>query len=158
MDSVSTFAAVPEWVAAGAFGLVTLFTLLLRNVPELQANLLYAVFFYSTSSLYMLLNIAHTHDLKFLRILLLICLKHLLLDVLCRHIYIYVITLSQIPCWRRNKSVVIPPFFEVCSLPQCSCIFFLSLLMNFFFLLKLKFLWFLVCEFLIIQVNCEKST
>ncbi|XP_062001233.1 probable zinc metalloprotease EGY2, chloroplastic [Rosa rugosa] len=31
--------AVPEWVAAGAFGLVTLFTLLLRNVPELQANL-----------------------------------------------------------------------------------------------------------------------
>ncbi|KAL2940638.1 putative zinc metalloprotease EGY2 chloroplastic [Bienertia sinuspersici] len=32
--------AVPEWLAAGAFGLVTLFTLLLRNVPELQSNLL----------------------------------------------------------------------------------------------------------------------
>ncbi|KAI3997310.1 hypothetical protein MKX01_009154 [Papaver californicum] len=32
--------AVPEWVAAGAFGLVTVFTLLLRNVPELQTNLL----------------------------------------------------------------------------------------------------------------------
>lgn len=32
--------AVPEWFAAGAFGLVTLFTLLLRNVPELQSNLL----------------------------------------------------------------------------------------------------------------------
>ncbi|KNA20849.1 hypothetical protein SOVF_048550 isoform C [Spinacia oleracea] len=32
--------AVPEWVAAGAFGLVTLFTLLLRNVPELQSDLL----------------------------------------------------------------------------------------------------------------------
>lgn len=32
--------AVPEWFAAGAFGLVTLFTLLLRNVPALQANLL----------------------------------------------------------------------------------------------------------------------
>lgn len=45
MDLVSTVAAVPEWVAAGAFGLVTLFTLLLRNVPELQANLLYAIFF-----------------------------------------------------------------------------------------------------------------
>ena len=34
------FAAVPEWFAAGAFGLVTLFTLLLRNVPALQSNLL----------------------------------------------------------------------------------------------------------------------
>ncbi|KAG8380810.1 hypothetical protein BUALT_Bualt06G0055200 [Buddleja alternifolia] len=33
-------AAVPEWFAAGAFGLVTIFTLLLRNVPALQANLL----------------------------------------------------------------------------------------------------------------------
>ncbi|PIN24904.1 hypothetical protein CDL12_02369 [Handroanthus impetiginosus] len=32
--------AVPEWFAAGAFGLVTIFTLLLRNVPALQANLL----------------------------------------------------------------------------------------------------------------------
>ncbi|KAF6147078.1 hypothetical protein GIB67_036797 [Kingdonia uniflora] len=33
-------AAVPEWVAAGAFGAVTIFTLLLRNVPALQSNLL----------------------------------------------------------------------------------------------------------------------
>ncbi|CAI8586285.1 unnamed protein product [Vicia faba] len=32
--------AVPEWFAAGSFGLVTLFTLLLRNVPDLQSNLL----------------------------------------------------------------------------------------------------------------------
>lgn len=32
--------AVPEWFAAGAFGLVTLFTLLLRNVPALQTNVL----------------------------------------------------------------------------------------------------------------------
>nr|KJB76165.1 hypothetical protein B456_012G076200 [Gossypium raimondii] len=32
--------AVPEWLAAGAFGLVTVFTLLLRNVPALQSNLL----------------------------------------------------------------------------------------------------------------------
>ncbi|KAJ7964004.1 ethylene-dependent gravitropism-deficient and yellow-green-like 2 [Quillaja saponaria] len=32
--------AVPEWFAAGSFGLVTLFTLLLRNVPALQSNLL----------------------------------------------------------------------------------------------------------------------
>ncbi|XP_048140382.1 probable zinc metalloprotease EGY2, chloroplastic isoform X2 [Rhodamnia argentea] len=32
--------AVPEWFAAGAFGLVTVFTLLLRNVPVLQSNLL----------------------------------------------------------------------------------------------------------------------
>ncbi|GFP82185.1 probable zinc metalloprotease egy2 chloroplastic [Phtheirospermum japonicum] len=32
--------AVPEWFAAGAFGLVTVFTLLLRNVPALQTNLL----------------------------------------------------------------------------------------------------------------------
>ncbi|KZV51643.1 hypothetical protein F511_20560 [Dorcoceras hygrometricum] len=31
--------AVPEWFAAGAFGLVTVFTLLLRNVPALQANI-----------------------------------------------------------------------------------------------------------------------
>ncbi|KAE9465226.1 hypothetical protein C3L33_02874, partial [Rhododendron williamsianum] len=31
-------AAVPEWFAAGAFGLVTVFTLLLRNVPALQSN------------------------------------------------------------------------------------------------------------------------
>lgn len=34
--------AVPEWFAAGAFGLVTVFTLLLRNVPVLQSNLLSA--------------------------------------------------------------------------------------------------------------------
>ncbi|KAK4717957.1 hypothetical protein R3W88_016295 [Solanum pinnatisectum] len=32
--------AVPEWFAAGAFGLVTVYTLLLRNVPALQSNLL----------------------------------------------------------------------------------------------------------------------
>ncbi|XP_061343512.1 probable zinc metalloprotease EGY2, chloroplastic [Gastrolobium bilobum] len=32
--------AVPEWFAAGAFGLVTVFTLLIRNVPALQSNLL----------------------------------------------------------------------------------------------------------------------
>ncbi|CAA0834394.1 Probable zinc metalloprotease EGY2-chloroplastic [Striga hermonthica] len=32
--------AVPEWFAAGAFGLVTVFTLLLRNVPALQTNIL----------------------------------------------------------------------------------------------------------------------
>ncbi|PON69039.1 Peptidase M [Parasponia andersonii] len=32
--------AVPEWFASGAFGLVTVFTLLLRNVPALQSNLL----------------------------------------------------------------------------------------------------------------------
>ncbi|XP_076919419.1 putative zinc metalloprotease EGY2, chloroplastic [Bidens hawaiensis] len=32
--------AVPEWFAAGAFGLVTIFTLLLHNVPALQSNLL----------------------------------------------------------------------------------------------------------------------
>ncbi|KAJ1691395.1 hypothetical protein LUZ63_015550 [Rhynchospora breviuscula] len=32
--------AVPEWFAAGAFGLVTVLTLLLRNVPTLQSNLL----------------------------------------------------------------------------------------------------------------------
>ncbi|XP_072985397.1 probable zinc metalloprotease EGY2, chloroplastic isoform X2 [Typha latifolia] len=32
--------AVPEWFAAGAFGFVTIFTLLLRNVPALQSNLL----------------------------------------------------------------------------------------------------------------------
>ena len=37
-------AAVPEWFAAAAFGLVTVFTLLLRNVPALQSNLLYAIF------------------------------------------------------------------------------------------------------------------
>lgn len=37
------YAAVPEWFAAAAFGLVTVFTLLLRNVPELQSNLLYVV-------------------------------------------------------------------------------------------------------------------
>lgn len=35
--------AVPEWFAAGAFGLVTIFTLLLRNVPALQSNLLSTV-------------------------------------------------------------------------------------------------------------------
>ncbi|XP_019241369.1 PREDICTED: probable zinc metalloprotease EGY2, chloroplastic isoform X5 [Nicotiana attenuata] len=35
--------AVPEWFAAGAFGLVTVFTLLLRNVPALQSNLLSVV-------------------------------------------------------------------------------------------------------------------
>ncbi|XP_022134313.1 probable zinc metalloprotease EGY2, chloroplastic [Momordica charantia] len=34
--------AVPEWFAAAAFGLVTVFTLLLRNVPALQSNLLSA--------------------------------------------------------------------------------------------------------------------
>ncbi|KAJ8769425.1 hypothetical protein K2173_002915 [Erythroxylum novogranatense] len=34
--------AVPEWLAAGAFGLVTVFTLLLRNVPALQSNLVSA--------------------------------------------------------------------------------------------------------------------
>lgn len=39
------FAAVPEWFAAGAFGLVTVFTLLLRNVPALQSNLLYVIYF-----------------------------------------------------------------------------------------------------------------
>ncbi|KAL6848211.1 hypothetical protein ACP4OV_022339 [Aristida adscensionis] len=33
--------AVPEWFAAASFGLVTIFTLLLRNVPVLQDNLLY---------------------------------------------------------------------------------------------------------------------
>ncbi|KAJ4971235.1 hypothetical protein NE237_004334 [Protea cynaroides] len=32
--------AVPEWFAAGVFGLVTIFTLLLRNVPALQSNFL----------------------------------------------------------------------------------------------------------------------
>ncbi|XP_004240688.1 probable zinc metalloprotease EGY2, chloroplastic isoform X3 [Solanum lycopersicum] len=32
--------AVPEWFAAGAFGLVTVFTLFLRNVPALQSNFL----------------------------------------------------------------------------------------------------------------------
>lgn len=32
--------AVPEWFAAGAFGLVAVFTLFLRNVPALQSNLL----------------------------------------------------------------------------------------------------------------------
>ncbi|KAF8662861.1 hypothetical protein HU200_055441 [Digitaria exilis] len=32
--------AVPEWFAAASFGLVTIFTLLLRNVPVLQDNLL----------------------------------------------------------------------------------------------------------------------
>nr|KAJ0190327.1 hypothetical protein LSAT_V11C800394520 [Lactuca sativa] len=32
--------AVPEWFAAGSFGIVTIFTLLLRNVPALQSNLL----------------------------------------------------------------------------------------------------------------------
>lgn len=37
-------AAVPEWFAAAAFGLVTVFTLLLRNVPALQSNLLYENF------------------------------------------------------------------------------------------------------------------
>ncbi|CAA6661687.1 unnamed protein product [Spirodela intermedia] len=31
---------VPEWFAAGVFGLVTVFTLLLRNVPALQSNLI----------------------------------------------------------------------------------------------------------------------
>ncbi|KAL8218121.1 hypothetical protein R6Q57_021494 [Mikania cordata] len=35
--------AVPEWFAAGSFGLVTIFTLLLRNVPALQSNLLSVV-------------------------------------------------------------------------------------------------------------------
>lgn len=35
--------AVPEWFAAAAFGLVTIFTLLLRNVPALQSNLLSVV-------------------------------------------------------------------------------------------------------------------
>ncbi|KAK2377167.1 putative zinc metallopeptidase EGY3, chloroplastic [Trifolium repens] len=32
--------ALPEWFAAASFGLVTVFTLLLRNVPDLQSNLL----------------------------------------------------------------------------------------------------------------------
>ncbi|KAK7276387.1 hypothetical protein RIF29_17526 [Crotalaria pallida] len=32
--------AVPEWFAAGSFGLVTVFTLLLHNVPALQSDLL----------------------------------------------------------------------------------------------------------------------
>lgn len=32
--------AVPEWFAAGSFGIVTIFTLLLRNVPALQSNIL----------------------------------------------------------------------------------------------------------------------
>ncbi|KAL0920230.1 hypothetical protein M5K25_009351 [Dendrobium thyrsiflorum] len=32
--------AVPEWFAASAFGLVTIFTLLLQNVPALQSNML----------------------------------------------------------------------------------------------------------------------
>ena len=36
-------AAVLEWFAAGAFGLTTILTLLLRNVPALQSNLLYEV-------------------------------------------------------------------------------------------------------------------
>lgn len=40
MNLLLCFAAVPEWFAAGAFGLVTAFTLLLRNVPALQSNLL----------------------------------------------------------------------------------------------------------------------
>ncbi|XP_004490978.1 probable zinc metalloprotease EGY2, chloroplastic isoform X2 [Cicer arietinum] len=35
--------AVPEWFAAGSFGLVTVFTLLLRNVPTLQSDLLSTV-------------------------------------------------------------------------------------------------------------------
>nr|CAB3472266.1 unnamed protein product [Digitaria exilis] len=35
--------AVPEWFAAASFGLVTIFTLLLRNVPVLQDNLLYEI-------------------------------------------------------------------------------------------------------------------
>ncbi|KAK9063381.1 hypothetical protein SSX86_017251 [Deinandra increscens subsp. villosa] len=35
--------AVPEWFAAGSFGLVTIFTLLLRNVPALQSDLLSVV-------------------------------------------------------------------------------------------------------------------
>ncbi|KAL5721096.1 putative zinc metalloprotease egy2 [Ranunculus cassubicifolius] len=34
--------AVPEWFAAASFGLVSVFTLLLRNVPALQSNLLSA--------------------------------------------------------------------------------------------------------------------
>ncbi|XP_075483486.1 putative zinc metalloprotease EGY2, chloroplastic isoform X2 [Primulina tabacum] len=34
--------AVPEWFAAGAFGLVTVFTLVLRNVPALRENLVSA--------------------------------------------------------------------------------------------------------------------
>lgn len=38
------YAAVPEWFAAGAFGLVTVLTLLLRNVPALQSNLLYVIY------------------------------------------------------------------------------------------------------------------
>ena len=48
------YAAVPEWFAAGAFGLVTVFTLLLRNVPELQSNLLYVVHFIAFHFLYLL--------------------------------------------------------------------------------------------------------
>eukprot|EP01018_Ginkgo_biloba_P033661 Gb_19506 [translate_table: standard] len=38
---------VPEWFAASAFGLVTLLTILLRNVPVLQLNFLYASFSFS---------------------------------------------------------------------------------------------------------------
>lgn len=38
LQSEST--AVPEWFAASAFGLVSLFTILLRNAPSLQMNLL----------------------------------------------------------------------------------------------------------------------
>ncbi|PNX73949.1 S2P-like metalloprotease, partial [Trifolium pratense] len=34
---------LPEWFAAASFGLVTVFTLLLRNVPDLQSNLLSTV-------------------------------------------------------------------------------------------------------------------
>lgn len=35
--------AIPEWAAAAVFGVVTIFTLLLRNVPVLQDNLLYEI-------------------------------------------------------------------------------------------------------------------
>lgn len=77
--------------------------------------------------------------------------------VLSSYIYIYVITLSQISCWRKNNSDVIPPYFlSVLSSSSGMLLhlffFFLWLLINFFLLLKLK-LWFLVCEFLIIQVK-----
>lgn len=38
---MSVCAAVPEWVAAAAFGVVTVFTILLRNAPQLQLALLW---------------------------------------------------------------------------------------------------------------------
>ncbi|XP_075110988.1 putative zinc metalloprotease EGY2, chloroplastic isoform X2 [Nicotiana tabacum] len=52
--------AVPEWFAAGAFGLVTVFTLLLRNVPALQSNL----FSKCSSVIYRILNKFYLNSLK----------------------------------------------------------------------------------------------